>query len=354
MFSIFKKHKFQSGALLDIRPQEKKEKDFRFEEIVSEIEPVHWVEKSNWRKFPIFDQNGSSACVAMSLAKILGIMHQVNQGEWINFSAGFIYQQRTNRPGRGMMAVDAWEIVRKTGCLLEDFFPSQNKTDEELDNYFVKNYEKEIASVFKISNYVALPTKNIDVVASTIQKTGKGVMVWFYFAIDEWDREVPIIKYPNLDLITAPGRHSVVAVDFTLYEGKKALIIDDSWGRGRGKDGQRIITEEFYRERNFYAGYPINFRFEEKTITKPQYRFERDLWYGMTNDFDVKMLQKCLKYLGYFPMNTEETGNYFEITRRAVYQFQIDYKVASNEELQQLQGKRVGTKTRAKLNELFS
>lgn len=135
---------------------------------------------------------------------------------------------------------------------------------------------------------------------------------------------------------------------------KKALIIDDSWGKNRGRDGQRIITEDFYRARNFYAGYPINFKFEEETTEKPKYRFERNLVYGMANDNDVRMLQKCLKYLGYFPINAQETGNYFEITRRAVYQFQIDYKVASNEELQQLQGKRVGEKTRAKLNELFS
>lgn len=350
---FFRRHKFQSGALIDLRPPEQKEKDFRFEEIVSEPEPVNWAEKSIWRKFPIFNQNGSGSCVAMSLAKILGIMHAVNQGEWINFSAGFIYQQRINKPMQGMGAIDAWEIVRKTGCLLEDFFPSQNKTDEELDNYRVKNYEKEIAGIFKISNYVALPVKDIEVVASTIQKTGKGVMVWFYFNIDEWDKEVPVIKYPNLDLITAQGRHSAVAVDFTLWQGKKALIIDDSWGKNRGKEGQRIITEDFYKMRNFYAGYPINFRFEEETIEKPQYRFERDLVYGMTNDFDVKMLQKCLKYLGYFPVNAQETGNYFEITRRGVYQFQIDYKVAPIEELQQLQGKKVGPKTRTKLNEIF-
>lgn len=95
---------------------------------MASIEPVNWVERSVWRKFPIYNQNYSGACVSFSLAKILGIMHAVNQGEWINFSAGFIYQQRANKPMPGMGAIDAWEIVRKTGCLLEDF--SQVKTKQ--------------------------------------------------------------------------------------------------------------------------------------------------------------------------------------------------------------------------------
>lgn len=352
MFWFFKKQKFISGALPDDRPEKEKEKDFKFEEIVSSPEPVIWEEKTSWRTFPIFDQDGSGSCVAMSLAKILGIMHQVNQGEWIHFSAGYIYQQRKNKPLPGMTANDAWEIVRKTGCLLETFFPSQHKTDRQLDDYQVKNYEKEIAQIFKIKNYVELPAQDIEVVASTIQKTGKGVMVWFYFKVDEWDREIPIIKYNDLPFFAA-DRHSVVAVDFTLYQGKKALIIEDSWGRNKGKNGQRIITEDFYKIRNFYASYPINFRFEVEEIIKPTYRFERDLMYGMRNDYDVKKLQDCLKYLGLFPSNVESTGNYLEITRRAVYQFQIQYQVAPKEEIELLQGKRVGPKTRAKLNEIF-
>jgi len=355
MFNLFKRQK-GTGALIDTRPQEEREKDFKFEEIVASADPVNWVEKtqSEWRKFPIFDQNGSNACVAFSLSKILGIMHQVNEGEWIDFSPGFIYQQRANKPGSGMGGVDAWEIVRKNGALLDVFFPSQGKNDDYLDSYQVKDYERQIASIFKISNYVVLPIKDIDTIASTIQKTGKAVMVWYWWNYDEWDINVPTIKYPDLIKETAAGRHSVSAVDFTLYQGKKALIIEDSWGKNYGINGQRIITEDFHSQRNFFAAYPINFQFEVSTTVKPSYTFNNDLKYGMTNNSEVKILQDALKYFGFFPINTDSTGNYFGLTAKAVYNWQVKYQVAPIEELNVLQGKVFGPASRAKMNELLN
>uniref|UniRef100_A0A7C3SQ48 Peptidase C1A papain n=1 Tax=Dictyoglomus turgidum TaxID=513050 RepID=A0A7C3SQ48_9BACT len=345
MFFFFKKSKKGTGALIDTRSEEEKQKDYLFEEIVSEPEPVNWVEKpqSQWRKFPIYDQNSSNACVAFSLAKILGIMHQVNEREWIDFSPGFIYQQRANKPQAGMGGVDAWEIVRKNGALLESFFPSQGKNDDYLDSYQVKNYEKQIAAVFRISNYVILPTKDINVIASTIQKTGKSVMVWYYWTYDEWDRSFPIIKNPALDISQA-DKHSVVAVDYTLYNGKKCLVIEDSWGKNRGINGQRIISEDFHSQRNFFAAYPINFQFEEATIQKPFYVFNKDLYYGM-QDYDVKMLQCCLKYEGLFPLNSDCTGYFGGLTLSAVKNFQAKYGLP--------QTGYVGEMTREKLNQLF-
>jgi len=697
MIWLFKKPK-GTGALLDNRPEEEKQKDYRFEEIVAQADPVNWVEKpqSQWRKFPIFDQGNSNSCVAFSLAKILGILHYIKEGEFITFSAGFIYQQRSNKPAPGMIAIDAWEIVRKNGALLEELFPSQGKSDAELDSYPVKNYEKEIAKIFAISNYVVMPIGDIDVIASTIQKTGKGIMVWYFWKYEEWDRPVPEIKYPDLT-VTSPGvaRHSVCftpdtmvltingykpiseikvgdlvlthknrfrrvtkifkreysgdiivfkaknsigeikatpdhpilkreiniktqhlkntinqgldkfnfepaetitinsvfvngifpskeinfdinekkayllgayigdgnlksneyairfalggtkkeeilqkklieymhsefgvfpryykvknqnsfqlifrskeaynffaewggtphnkrikkelifcdkkilssfldgiidtdgslsirkrpgikttickrfftaeknlaydfklildklelnysivickprtvkiknrivkckggydfsiyinpknkhikykdgfqlirckyvkkekysgivynleveedntyivdgvivhncAVDFTLYKGKKALIIEDSWGKNRGINGQRVITEDFHKARNFFAAYPINFRFEELP-EKPRWVFNRDLYYGMKNDKDVEMLQRCLAYLKLFPNEGRFTGNFFGLTLKAVKEFQKQYGLP--------QTGYVGPETRKKLNELF-
>lgn len=347
---------YGTGALLDTRPEKEKEKDYKFEEIVAGVAPVEWKEKpqSEWRKFPIFDQDGSYTCVAMTLAKTLGIMHQVNEGEWITFSPGYIYQQRFNRPGGGMAGVDAWEIARKNGALIEDLFPSQKKRDPEIDAYQVKDYEKEVARVFKVKNYVVLPTKNIDTIASVIQKTNKGVMVWFYFTIREWKRSVPVIQNHGLSLYALnTARHSVTAVDFTIYNGKKALIIDDSWGLDSGIGGQRIITEDFFKERNFFAAYPINFVFQEgEEDNKPTFTFDKDLTFGI-RDPDVVNLQNALKWLGLFPSNVSSTGYYYSITAKAVYDFQVKYKVADMVELNALQGKRVGSKTRAKLNEIF-
>jgi hypothetical protein len=68
---------------------------------------------------------------------------------------------------------------------------------------------------------------------------------------------------------------------------------------------------------------------------------------------EVVALQKGLKILGFFPANILETGYYGTITQKAVKDFQYFYNVASSWELAIVNGKRVGAKTRAKLNELL-
>jgi len=355
MFFLKKKTKPSIGALIDNRPLEKKQKDYLFEEVVSGVEQVNWTEKKEWRKFPVFNQGDGNYCVASSLAKVLGVMHQVNEGEWVDFSAGYIYQQRANKPNPGMIGVDAWEIVRKNGALLEIFFPSQNKSDEEIDNYKVKNYEKEIASVFKIGNYVILPFRNIDVIASVIQKTGKAVMSWYFWNSDEYNRPEPIIKDLGLIPQIAQGRHSVAIVDFTIKNGKKCLIAEDSFWLNSTFNGQRIITEDFHNARNFFAAYPINFVYTAvETSEKPKHTFKNTLYFGMKNNSEVKILQDALKYFGTFPANAESTGNYFGLTAKAVYNWQVKYNVASKEELDALEGKVFGPKSIETMNKLLN
>jgi len=357
MKNMFNK-KHGTGALLDNRPPEKRIKDYLFSEIVIQVDPVNWEEKSTYRNFPIFDQGQSGSCVAMTLAKTLGIVHQVNEGEWITFSPGFIYQHRANKPFGGMGGVDAWDIARKHGALMEEFFPSQRKTDAQLDAYPIKNYERDVAGVFKLGNYVVMPTRDMDIIASTIQKTGKGVMVWFYFTYSEWNRAVPVLQVANLDLLAPTTlRHSVTAVDYTFYKGQKALVIEDSWGTGHGIKGQRIITEDFFNIRNFFSAYPINFKFQEQEGEPPRYTFNKDLAFGMT-DPDVVALQNALKYFGHFPNNVSSTGNYYSITSKSVLEWQrkyfaLDNQVTSEQELDALQGRHFGPKSRQIMNKLL-
>lgn len=348
------KKSFQSGAVIDERPELEKQKDFKFEEVVAAANPVNWVEKpeSEWRKFPIFNQDGSGSCVAQTQAKELGIMRFLKDGEYVHFSATDIYQRRANKPNFGMAAVDARNIARD-GVTLEVLTPSQNMTDAKMDSATVEPYKREVGKVFSAPNYLSLPVQDIDTVASVIQTTKKGVMVWFFFEIEEWG-EVPEVKSPNLDLLgSTTARHSVCAVDYFLYQGKKALLIEDSWGTSFGKAGQRVITEDFFKARNWYAGYLVNFKFElPPQDDKPKYTFTKVLEFGQTNN-DVKALQEILKYEGLFPSNTASTGYYGSITAKAVLQWQKKHAVASVEELDSLGGRRVGDKTINKLNELY-
>ena len=345
---------FQSGAVLDTRPEEQKLKDYKFEELVTSINPVLWVEKKQpeWRHFPIFNQNGSGSCVAQTLAKLLGILYWLKNGVYVHFSATHIYQQRANKPQGGMNGVNAFDIA-KNGVTLEDLVPSQNMTDPQMDGVVIPQYKKDVGAIFKIPNYVSVPIKDIDTIASIIQTTKKGVMVWFYFKNDEWT-EHPVIKYPNLNLTAQDtARHSVAAVDFALVNGKKSLIIDDSWGTSYGLAGERVIDEDFFKVRNWFAAYPLAFQFDEQAQPKPKFIFTKVLEFEQTNS-DIKMLQDILKYEGLFPSNVASTGYYGAVTATAVLKWQIKHSVASVEELNSLAGRRVGNKTIEKLNELYA
>jgi len=344
-------NKFNSGANIDTRSNTEKLKDYTLEEIVASASPVEWAPKmrSDWRKFPITEQNGSGSCVAQSLAKQLGIMYWLENNEFVPFSATHIYQRRANKPQSGMGGVNALDIARQ-GVTLEGLVRSDNMTDVQMDSVKIPEYKNKVGEIFKISNYITLPIKDIETVASVIQTTGKGVMVWFYWKTDEWT-EMPTVKYSDLD-ITAPttARHSVTAVDFSLENGEKSLIVDDSWGSKYAFNGQRIITESFFKERNFFAAYPMNFTFD--TVDKPHYTFTKSLSFGM-DDPDVVGLQNILKYEALFPSNASSTGYYGAITAKGTLEFQKRYGVALEPELSLLQGRLVGPKTLAKLNELY-
>jgi hypothetical protein len=357
---------FRSGAEIDIRPESEKIKDYKFEEVVASVNPVNWIEKTpdQWRKFPIFNQNGSGSCVAQTEAKEMGIMRYLKDGNYVHFSATDIYSQRSNKPASGMGAIDARTIVKNNGATLEVLTPSQGLTDQQMDTVVVEPHKREVGQVFAVPNFVELPAKNIDALASFIQTTKKGVMVWFYFEYREWT-DHPVVMNPALDLYAgSTSRHSVTAVDFALVNGKKCIIIEDSWGPNFGLGGQRVIDEDFFNARNWYAGYLINFRFDDQTQPqpspipqpKPKYTFTKTLQFSpvFTVDADVKALQDILKYEGFFPANSQSTGYYGSISSKAVLAWQKKHKIAPNDELDKLQGRIVGPKTRAVLNQIYS
>lgn len=343
------------GVIDDYRTDEEKAKDYEFREIVASYAPVNWTEKSidQWRKFPIKDQDGSSSCVAQTMSKILGILSTLSGDEYIDFSASYIYQRRKNKTwgtGLGMIGIDAFDIVRKDGDTLEELMPSQKIDEIEINKVPESERDGLVAEVYKLGNYVTYkPKLDFEAIASTIQQTGKPVMVWFMFNYDEWT-DIPTVKTDKPTI-----HHSVTAVDFTLYNGKKALIIEDSWGEDYGMNGQRVITEDFFRKRNTFAAYPISFKTSDDKEKQPtlNHTFSETLHFGDTSA-DIAALQHALKYEGLFPQNVGSSGYYGNITAKAVLAFQKKYKVAGVVELDNLAGRVVGPKTIAKLNELFS
>ena len=340
------------GLLPDTRTAEAKAKDYKHEEVAAAGPVVvTWVEKqpSQWRRYPIYNQDGSSSCVSFATAKVLGIEQVVDGKPFINFSKRFIYSQRINKPGEGMIFTDALEIIRLKGDCLELSMPGENQGEAYMNISSDRSLEiEQMALVYRELGYVQLPF-DIDTIASIMEKTpGKAVLIGLTFDYDEWT-DKPTILRNNPQL-----RHAIAAVDYCLWNGEKALIIEDSWGPQYGLEGRRIITESFLEKRLIFAGYFLDLTVKPDITPKPKHSFSMALKYNMRKKVDVVALQDILKYEGLFPIKQASSGNYLELTRKGVLAFQRKYKVAPESELVELQGKSVGPKTLAKLNELYA
>lgn len=347
-----------TGVLEDTRPPSEKLKDFRAEEVVSSYTPVTWKAKqpSEWRKFPIRNQDGSSTCVAQSAAKLLGIDNLLEEGRFVDFSARDIYERRVNKGqgnGEGMVGVDAFDIITKYGATLEQWIPSQNMSEAEIDAHLIrKDSDIELAKIFRAGGYVQLEPTDIEKIAATIS-AGKGVMLWYRFHYDEWDDEPQVTK-PNPDL-----HHSVVGVDFTIWNGQKAIVIDDSWGQFFGFEGQRVITESFLKQRGTFACHTLDLSNKwDDSMAKPKHTFNTVMQFSQTftTNPEVVWLQKCLQYAGFFPLGVDTTGYYGGVTAKAVYDYQVSRNVAPLSELNSIvpRGGLCGRKTLAVLNLEFA
>lgn len=286
----------------------------RLSEIVAKTNAVEWKEKAikDFRSFETTNQSLSSACVAFTMGKLLGILHYLKTGAYVFFSPGFIYKRRSNKGHEGMIVDDVYRIPAEDGAVPDVLLPSQKLNEAQINSLKEYDYHKEVAKVFRTDRlqpiWITPPT--IEAIASVIQTTGKGVMVWFYFNLDEW-LEYPKVKDQNLSMWKAL-RHSVTAVDFGLIGGKKYIKIEDS-AHINGKS-VRYLSEEFINKRCILAVYPMNFKFDAKD-TKPKFTGT------------IISLQECLESVGLFPSNVAKIENLGPVTRTALRTWQAQNKL---------------------------
>ena len=310
--NLFSKENNGPGLLEDNRIEEGRQKDFKHSEILDTGilgSMIDWKEKEpfDWRKFPIKNQGNSSSCVFNAVTKVLGIENFLEEGEYIELSARDGYSQRFNIPQEGSFYYDAFDLATKKGFTLESLMKSNQLSESDMNSdKDRKTSYNQIARVFKAGGYVYFDKMDIEAIASVVS-SGKGVVLGLKFNYDEWN-DIPTIKtaYPQLG-------HAVAVVDYTLYQGKKALVIEDSWGIDRAIQGRRIITEDFLKQRGIFAGYFIQLRNDWRDNPKPIY------------DGTIKSLQNCMKSEGLFPTNIELVESLGPMTRKSVRDFQKKY-----------------------------
>lgn len=355
---------FFTGVLDDPRSVEERAKDWQASEILASAGEVEWVFKAETdrKRYPIWNQNGTGACVAFSFCKAIAIEVFRITGVWVDLSPAFFYQLRADKTSAGMNINNACEIAINYASTLEALMPSQNLTEVQINSVKRTRLAEEIAKAMAtaVEGYLYLP-KDMDAIARIIDQ-GKGVPILTFFNFDEWT-EVPTVKYPDLTYYNAQGRHEVIITDrFKHPELGRVFEIEDSWGVGHGQGGRRLVTEDWFYKRVLTANYFDKFNLDGAQVSKPKYRFTKFMdyqeGYNPATDYktlypDVVALQNILKYEGLFPIDKPSTGFYGNITRTGVKSFQKKYRIASDAVIEQYEGKHAHQGTIAKLNELY-
>ena len=294
------------------------EKAYKAEELYSSFDAVVWTEKKpeEWKRFlPIRNQNGTSACVGYAVATMLGAENYLEESKFINLSPRSIYA-RGYQPEGGMFYEKALSIGSENGATLESLLPSELKKEEDirkLDDE--KESDRIIGKIYKGGKFIYLP-KDIDSVASFIQK-GKAIAIGTRFNSGGFN---------NGEIVLAENGtygHAITGIDFTLWKGEKAIVFQNSWGDKWGFGGLGIITETQFKS----GGYVLSAYYEElkneiKTGIKPRLKLYSTMKVGDSNGEVIK-LQIMLQYFGFFPSDIKCTGYYGGITRQAVKDYQL-------------------------------
>jgi len=325
------------GLVPDPRTEEAKAKDYQHSEVAMAV-PLQWARDiSQAPTYSLRDQNGSGSCVAQATAKALETLRSEIE------SAHPTYFRRVNFPTMGMYLQNAGEIIKKQGTTSEALDPSQRLTEDQM------NQPVTVQTPINGFLYAFVPVRDIDEIAQAIE-VRKHCLITIAGTLKEYaysDKPVPDLTATTLDCL-----HCICGVYyFTDEKGEKCILIDESWGPNHIR--RRILTESYLKARGTGAMYYIT-PTDPPIIPKPHYYFTVALEFGMYGSLGVKYLQDILKYEGLFPANVASTGNYLEVTRKAVLAFQRKHQVASEEELIIVNGKRIGPKTIKVLNSLYN
>ena len=274
---------------------------------------------------------------------MLEVKYKLSKGKDVKFSHAPIYLRRVNKPGAGMVGIDALQLAVKYSSCAESMVISEFLNDAELDAIVLPANYEDLNNLIAPTHYATCPL-DFDYIATMVNKEGCA-MVWVNTDYPSWCKDIPTAGGVKGRVV-----HSITAVDAIKLDGVEYLVIEDSWGKFGKYNGQRLITREFFKDAVFFAAVLFDFQYD---ITDNIYApFNTILEYGQ-RDPEVMRLQSLLQARGFFPANQPITNYYGNITARAVYQMQVKYAVDTMSELNSLKGKRVGKKTLLKINALL-
>lgn len=333
-------------------------RNFCSKELLVSVAPITWYEKNpdnfknNWNGQ--YTQDGGGSCYAWALSLLLENANEREEIKKIKFSARDIYGNCCEPyPIAGLYVEKTIKWLNKNGATLDYLIPSNNLNELEIRNLGdYKAGDRQVALVYKPSGFAYLsPLFTFDDIIRILQ-TGQYLTASVVLTDKGWTNkngwvEPPLPNTPQSQL----GYHAITLVDYGLVNGVKTIGFEHAWGKwGYKGKGIGFLQENYlpymFIPPQYLLDLPNNWRdTATNTTEKPKWQWNNDLYYGMENNIDVKMLQKALKCEGVFPLSVPETGNFYGITHTAVMDFQTKYGI------EPVFGY-CGIKTRTKLNEL--
>lgn len=305
---------------------------------------------------PVYDQGQLPICVAMADVKYAKrFLHFKNTGKLIEPSARFAYAvghtySNLKPYDEGSYPRDVARVTTKAGCPLIGAVPDDLKmTHAAFSVLDVTVPMIDSGLPYKNEGY-AVVENTWDMIEQAILRDGFVTLTcdvgdWTYGAVR-----------PPINGITSKGYHRVFIYGFDRFN--KTLIGRNSWGEGWGYSGDFKLQYQEYQKFLFdilvYTDIPEDLLADARAkTTKPEYKWDRDMIYNQKGNADVKALQEVLRYEGFIPGSQPATGNYLDLTRKAVLEYQQRYGVSSLSVLLELNGFRVGSLTRNSLNKNF-
>lgn len=341
-----------NGALIDNRPLAAKQNDFSYDEFLG-FGVYEWKEKprDTWRKYPIRNQNGSGMCGAFAGCKALGINNFYENGKFVNLNTAFVYNLRSNSTS-GMWLYELLSIMKNHGAPLDESLSSDNLTDEQSKKITFTESQKKEALKFRAKSFHTF-SPNIDKVAELVDSKITPILL-VRCAYREWTDE-PTYDPTVKEYVDYSVNHFVPVTEVTLIDGKKRVIIEDSWGQQYGNKGERKLTEEFFKKRVYSVGYVVDLI--NKDTEKPSFVFKKTLSFGSKGN-DVVQLQKLLQYEGFLATHTSNgnalnLGNFATMTADALKKWQVSHGIMDFANETNLRKIRFGLKSMTKANTLY-
>jgi hypothetical protein len=271
-------------------------------------------------KLTVLNQNGYPACVGFSAASLKAEKERREQ-KLIDFDGLWLYNkckelEGNNLPGTYLRL--AMKVLKDIGA----------KPLNELETE---------ASKYKIGAYAKVDDVTFDGIKSAIYQNG--VLISGFYGSDQgWQNAY--IRPPKFG--EEIWGHAIALIGFL----KDYIVGQNSWGIGWGDQGLFFIPKTYIESSNFMEAWAslVDLPDDFVTIEKPIHAFTINMKQGDKNK-EVVWLQKCLKYLGVFPLVIDCTGFYGQITVQAVRLFQTSYGLT--------QTGAINATDRVKLNSVF-